>query len=291
MKTLRELHQQAREEKWAMPHFNFSTIDQLYALVETAHTMRSPLVVGLSEGERKAVGLRQAVALIQSLRDQGMCVFLNADHSHSKESAFEAIDAGFDSIHIDLSKEEYEKNKQDTQEVVEYARSRNSDIEVEGELGYLVTDSSKVYTDTIEIPEDSYTQPEQAKEYVDYTQVDRFSPVFGNLHGIAANTPQIRFDIVQSIRAIVPAHITLVVHGGSGITDTDFQTIVQSGFSNAHISTEIRLAYAQALRKALNEDPDEIAPYRFVKKAQEAIQDVAREKILLFGSKDAIAQE
>jgi len=291
MKTLRELHKQAREEKWAMPHFNFSTIDQLHSLIETAHSMRSPLVVGLSEGERKAVGLRQAVALIRSFREQGKCVFLNADHSHSKESAFEAIDAGFDSIHIDLSKEEYEKNKQDTQEVVEYARARNSDIEVEGELGYLVTDSSKVYTDTIEIPEDSYTQPEQAKEYVEYTQVDRFSPVFGNLHGIAANTPQIRFDIIESIRKVVPEHITLVVHGGSGITDVDFQHIVRSGFSNAHISTEIRLAYAQGLRKALNEDPDEIAPYRFVKQAQKALQDVARKKILLFGSDNTIAQE
>ena len=288
MKTLRELHKQAREEKWAMPHFNFSTLEQLKALIDVAVELKSPFVAGLSEGERKAVGIPQAIALIKSFREQGVTIFLNADHSHTKESAIEAIDAGFDSIHIDLSKEDYEKNKQDTKEVVEYARSKNPEIEVEGELGYLVTDSSKVYDEVVEIPEDSYTQPEQAKEYVEFTGVDRFSPVFGNLHGIAANTPVVKFDLVEKIRSVVNEEVILVVHGGSGIVDEDFKKLVQSGFNNAHISTELRIAYTEALRKELAEKPDEVAPYKYSEDAKEATKKIAGEKIKLFGSDGAL---
>lgn len=284
MKTLRELHKQAIEEKWAMPHFNFSNIEQLKALVEIAGELKSPFVAGLSEGERKAIGLRQAVSLIRSLRSEGVVIFLNADHSHTKESAIEAIEAGFDSIHIDLSKEEYEKNKQDTKTVVEYARNKSPKIEVEGELGYLMTDSSKIYKEAIEIPEESYTQPEQAKEYVEYTGVDRFSPVFGNIHGIAANKPVVKFDLIEKVRSIVNPEVILVVHGGSGIGDEDFKKLIQKGFNNAHISTELRVAYTEALRKSLKENPEEVAPYKYTSEAKEATKKAAAEKIKLFGS-------
>lgn len=288
MKTLKEYHKDALEQRWAMPHFNFSNLDQLNALVEIATELKSPLLAGLSEGERKAVGLNQAVALVRSFRAQGHVVFLNADHSHTKESAIEAIDAGFDSVHMDLSKEEYEKNTRDTRAVVEYARSKNEEIEVEGELGYLVTDSSKIYKDEIAIPEDSYTQPDQAKEYVEATGVDRFASVFGNLHGIAANTPQVRFDLVEKIREAVGEHITLVIHGGSGIVDSDFQKLIQYGMTNAHINTEIRIAYTEALRKELQEKPDEIAPYHYIGQAKEATKKTAGEKIRLFGSDNTL---
>ncbi len=284
MKTLQELHNQAIKEKWAMPHFNFSNLEQLKALIEISNELKSPFVAGLSEGERKAIGLKQAVSLIKSLREEGFTVFLNADHSHTKESAIEAIDAGFDSVHIDLSKEDYEKNKQDTKVVVDYARNKNPEIEVEGELGYLVTDSSKIYSETIEIPEDSYTQPEQAREYVEYTGVNRFSPVFGNIHGIAANKPVVRFDLVEKIRSIIDPDITLVVHGGSGIVNEDFKKLIQSGFNNAHISTELRVAYTNALRQELKNKPEEVAPYKYTEMAKQATKQIAGEKIKLFGS-------
>ena len=289
MKTLKQYHHEARQQKWAMPHMNFSNLEQITALVEVATELQSPLVVGLSEGERKAVGLRQAVALVKSFRAEGRVVFLNADHSHTKETAVQAIDAGFDSVHIDLSKEEYEKNTHDTKEVVEYARMKNEEIEVEGELGYLVTDSSKIYEGEIAIPEDSYTQPDQARSYVRETGVDRFASVFGNLHGIAANTPQVRFELVEKIRDSVGENITLVIHGGSGITDDDFRKLIQCGMTNAHINTEIRVAYTAGLRKELQEKPDEIAPYHYVGYAKEMMKEVVRAKIRLFGSDGKIS--
>ncbi|MEX0916878.1 MAG: class II fructose-bisphosphate aldolase, partial [Candidatus Spechtbacterales bacterium] len=197
MTTLKEWHTRSIAEKWAMPHFNFSNLEQLHALVEAAREAQSPLVLGLSEGERDAVGLAEAVALVSVARADGYPIFLNADHSRSPETAKAAVDAGFDSVHIDLSKESYEENIAGTKEVVEYAKAKNADIEVEGELGYLATESSKVYKEEVVIPEDSYTQPEQAIEYVAKTGVDRFASAIGNLHGIAANEPKLRFELVE----------------------------------------------------------------------------------------------
>ena len=210
--------------------------------------------------------------------------FLNADHSRSFESAQQATDAGFDSIHIDLSKEEYEKNTQETKQVVEYVKSKDPNIEVEGELGYLVTESSKMYDEEIEIPEESYTQPEQALEYVSKTGVDRFAPAVGNLHGIAKNEPHLRLELVQNIRSLVPAEVVLVLHGGSGISDQGFTSMIQNGFSNIHINTELRVAYSNALRKALAEQPDEATPYKYAKPAKQALVEVAKAKIQLFGA-------
>lgn len=272
-----------------MPHFNFSNLEQLHALVEAAAELKAPVVLGLSEGERDAVGLAQAVALIRTFREAGHTVFLNADHSRSVETAKAAVDAGFDSVHIDLSKESYEDNVAGTSEVVAYARAKNPDIEVEGELGYLATESSKIYKEDVVIPEDSYTKPEQAVEYVAATGVDRFASAIGNIHGIAANEPNLRFELIEELRRVLPDTITMVLHGGSGIADADLQKAIELGLNNAHVNTELRVAYTEALRASLAEEPEEVAPYKYVQAAKEATKRVAAENIRLFGAENRIA--
>lgn len=272
-----------------MPHFNFSNLEQLHALVEAAAELKAPVVLGLSEGERDAVGLAQAAALIRTFREAGHSVFLNADHSRSVETAKAAVDAGFDSVHIDLSKESYEDNVAGTSEVVAYARAKNPDIEVEGELGYLATESSKIYKEDVVIPEDSYTKPEQAVEYVAATGVDRFASAIGNIHGIAANEPSLRFELIEELRRVLPDTITMVLHGGSGIADVDLQKAIELGLNNAHVNTELRVAYTEALRASLAEEPEEVAPYKYVQAAKEATKRVAAENIRLFGAENRIA--
>jgi len=288
MATLKEWHARSLEEKWAMPHFNFSNLEQFHALVEAAREVKAPVVLGLSEGERDAVGLAEAVALTASARVDGYPIFLNADHSRSPETAKAAVDAGFDSVHIDLSKESYEDNIAGTKEVVEYAKSKNESIEVEGELGYLATEASKVYEEVVVIPEDSYTKPEQAVEYVRSTGIDRFASAIGNLHGISANEPKLHFELVKELRRVLPANLTFVLHGGSGITDEDFKKVVALGFNNAHVNTELRVAYTDALRRALAESPDETTPYKYVEGAKKATADVAIHHIELFGAQGRV---
>ena len=106
----------AREEGRAIGHFNFAELSQLNGIIDAVRELGVPVLLGTSEGERKFVGMAQAVVLIRSFREEGLAVFLNADHCKSVESAKEAVDAGYDSVHIDLSKESFENNLRGTKD-------------------------------------------------------------------------------------------------------------------------------------------------------------------------------
>jgi fructose-bisphosphate aldolase, class II len=290
--TLAQLHERALKEHWALPHFNFSSLAQLHGIMDAVAEARTPVAIGTSEGERKFVGLAQAVYLRDSFRfEYGLPVFLNADHTRDVALAFAAVDAGYDSIHIDLSKLPLEKNIEETKRVVAYAKGKNPDSNIEGELGYIVTDSSKVYKEVVEVPPQSYTKVEEAVRFVEETGVDRLAPAVGTLHGIAANKPIINFELVKALRAALPDRLALVLHGGSGVADEDLRRVVQEGFNNAHISTELRVAYTAALRATLAAKPDEVAPYHYLSEARLKTAAVARQKIELFNAVGVMAAD
>lgn len=285
---MQDLHQRAFKEKWAVPHFNFSSLPQLHGIVEGALALKAPVLLGTSENERKFFGLKEAVAIVKSLREKGAVVFLNADHCHSVESAKEAFDVGYDSIHIDLSQKSFEENVKGTKQVVEYIKSKRPEVEIEGELGYLVTSSSKVYKEEIAIPEESYTKTKEAIKFVQETGVDRLAPAVGTIHGIAANIPHLRFDLVEELRKALPDTVALVLHGGSGVGDKEMRRVIEMGCNNVHISTELRVAYTNALRKELKEHPDETTPYHYLKESQNAVKELVQEKLKLFGTANRI---
>src|SRR3989338_8988978 len=147
MKTLSEILLQARKNNLAIEHFNISNLEQLRAIMEAAKRFNAPVMIGLSEGERKFVGLKQAVAMVKSFKEEyGLPIFLNPDHSHSVESAKDAFDAGFDSVHIDLSKLSFKQNINGAKEVVDYVKSKNPEVSVEGELDYLRGESRVIFS-------------------------------------------------------------------------------------------------------------------------------------------------
>src|SRR3989338_8026298 len=162
MKTLSEILFQARKNNRAIGHFNISNLEQLRAIMEAAKNFNAPIMIGLSEGERKFVGLKQAVALVKSFKEEySLPVFLNPDHSHSVESAKEAFDAGFDSLHIDLSKLPIKENIEGTKKVADYVKSKNPEVSVEGELGYL-RGESRGQKESIKIKTKKFTKPQEA---------------------------------------------------------------------------------------------------------------------------------
>ncbi len=282
--TLKEILNQAREEKWALPHFNISDAVTLAGICEAAKELRSPLLIGTSESEKKFIGLRQAVAMIKTYQEEyGIPIFLNADHHRSLSSAEEAVNFGYDSIHIDLSSGNLEDNIQSTKEVVKYAKSKSTDISVEGEVGYLMTESSKIYKEIIEIPPESLTKPEEAERFVKETGVDRFAPAVGNLHGIAANIKKLDIERIKNIRASV-GEVALVLHGGSGTPNEQIKDAIEAGINNIHINTELRIAYSEALRKFLNENSEETTPYKFFAPVIQAVKEKSAEKLQIFGS-------
>ncbi|MEK7567261.1 MAG: class II fructose-bisphosphate aldolase [Patescibacteria group bacterium] len=285
MKTLKEYLAEAGQNGTALGHFNISNLVQLKGVISAVKKAGVPVMIGTSEGEVDFIGFKMARAMIDAAKEEtGLAIFLNADHFHSFEKAKEAIDAGYDSVLIDCSKMPYEENLDITRRVVEYAKSKNPEISVEGELGYLVTDSSKIYKEKIEIPPESLTKPEEALKYVNETGVDRFAPAVGNLHGIAANEPKLDFELIKKLRAVLPSDCAMVLHGGSGIPDDQMREAVKLGFNNVHVSTEIRVAYVDALRKMLAAAPEETTPYKLYKPVIEAVAVKVSEKLELFGS-------
>jgi len=279
---LNEILLKATKQGWSTGHFNISNLEQLKGIVAAAKELQSPLLIGLSEGERKFFGIKNAVSLIRSIRQEtGLPIFLNPDHSHSVESAKEAFDAGFDSVHIDLSSRPLEENIRGTKEVVDYVKSKDPDVSVEAELGYLRGESKK--QENIEIKEEDLTKPEEAAEFVEKTGIDRFSGAYGNIHGIAAQMPKLDVERIRAIRSILPEKICMVLHGGSGISDDEIKEAISAGIANIHINTEIRIAFTEALRQAL-EGNDETTPYKYLEPAVAAVKQKAEEKLRLFGS-------
>ena len=286
--TLSEILLSARKNNQAVGHFNISNLEQLRAIMEAVKNFNVPIMIGLSEGERKFVGLKQAVALVKAFKEEyGLPVFLNPDHSHSVESAKLAFDVGFDSVHIDLSKLSLEENIKGTKEVVDYVKSKNPEVSVEGELGYL-RGESKIQKEKITIKPEDLTKPEEAKEFVERTGIDRFAGAYGNSHGISLDEPVLDIERIMAVREALPENVAMVLHGGSGIPDDQIKEAIKAGISNIHVNTEIRTAYADALRKFLIENPEESTPYKILAPSVEAVRIKVEEKLKLFNSVNRI---
>ncbi len=285
MKTLKEVILEADKQKIAIGHFNISNIEGLWGIFRAAKGLNLPVIIGVSEGERDFIGLAQVVALVTSLKEEfNYPIYLSADHTSSFERAKEAIDLGFDMIVFDRSELSLDDNIAETKKCVDYARSVNPNILVEGELGY-IGKSSKMLEEIPEgvaIEEGSITNADEASKLVKESGVDLFSPAVGNLHGMLkhAPNPRLNIDRIKEIREATG--VPLVLHGGSGLPDTDFWAAIKAGVSVIHINTELRLAYRDALRDFLQNYPEEIAPYKIMKGAIGAMKDVTEKRLKLF---------
>lgn len=285
MKTLKQCVLDAREKKVALGHFNISNIEGFWGVFRAAQSLDLPIIIGVSEGERDFIGVPQVAALVKATREEyDYPIFLNADHTYSVERVKEAIDAGFDSVIFDGAKLSFEENVKMAKECVEYARACDREVLVEGELGF-IGQSSKILDEIPEgvlLDESSLTDPAKAKEFVELTGVDMLAPAVGNFHGMLRGGVDPKLNI-ERVKAISEATgIPLVLHGGSGNSGDDFKQAIANGVSIVHINTEIRVAYKQGLQIGLTENPDEVAPYKFLKQSVKAVQDVVTDKLREF---------
>ena len=281
--TYLETIKQAQEKKVAIGHFNISNLETLKGIMEAAKELNVPVIIGVSEGERDFIGIPQVVALVRSYRDTGSTVFLNADHTYSFERVKEVVDAGFDSVIFDGAKLSLDENIKITKQCVEYAKAKNPNILVEGELGYIGTSSKLLdaIPEGASIGDAMLTTAEDAKRFVLEAGVDLFAPAVGNIHGMLKNAPEPKLNIERVKEISDAVKIPLVLHGGSGNTIYDFQNAIKNGVSIVHINTEIRVAYKEALKKAMNES-DEVAGYKLAEGAVLAVKELVKEKLQVF---------
>jgi fructose-bisphosphate aldolase, class II len=183
MKTLREVLGEARQNEVAVGHFNISDLAGLKAVFESARALRVPVIVGLSEGERDFMGVREAAAVVKVLHEKyDFPIFLNADHTHSLASAEDAARAGFDSIVFDRSELPFAQNISETKRAVEALKAINPSILIEGEIGEIGT-GSEIHE---EAPQGlTLTTAEESREFAAATGIDILAPAVGNTHGLS----------------------------------------------------------------------------------------------------------
>src|SRR6202789_2333256 len=285
MQQLRNLLEEAQSNGVAVGHFNISDWILLKAVYASAQELKVPVIVGASEGERAYLGVAQIAALVRSLREEpSLPLFLNADHTHSLDSAIAAAKAGFDSIVYDLSALPFEENVKQTRQAVEALKSINPAILVEGEIGNIGT-GSEIHESMPDQSKDLST-PEEAKQFVESTGVDILAPAVGNTHGMLQTMVQgsvkKRLDLAR-IREIKRATGSLLtLHGGSGTEDHDLEEAIAAGINIIHINTELRVAWRRGLEEAFEKNPREVVPYKLLPIAEESVKQVVLARLRLF---------
>lgn len=281
MQTLREALEDARSKRIALGHFNIADSNMFRAIKQAAKKSGMPAVVGVSEGEREFLGVREAVALVAAARLDGVELFLNADHTHTIDKVKEAIDVGFDSVIFDGSHLPFEENVKQTREAVTYAKASGRDVLIEGELGMIGSGSEVLDAPPADIDKD-LTDPQQAALFARETGIDLIAPAVGNMHGVLRSGALQKLDTHRIEEIAEATGLPVVLHGGSGSSDADFVASAKAGAALIHISTDLRVAYRKGIEQGLQQLAEEVAPYKYIGPGTVAVESLVEKFIKLF---------
>lgn len=282
----RHLMQRARAQGFAVGAFNIDNQETLIAIARAAQKLNSPVLVEVSEGEVKAMGLENVRDMVDNYKEEyGVEMFLNLDHSPTVEASKRAIDVGYEFIHIDISQANRDASDEEiiakTREVVEYAKFTGALVESEP---HYFAGSSNVHDEAIDYEEikKTFSTPEGARAFVDATEIDTFAAAIGNLHGKYPVPKELDLELLRQIREAIPGNISL--HGGSGTPAHYFEEAARIGVSKVNINSDMRYVFRKTLEKVLADHPNEYAVVKLMPEVYEAVQAVVEEKIHSFGS-------
>ena len=295
--TSTEMFKKAYEGKYAVGAFNVNNMEIIQGIIEAAKIEQAPLILQVSAGARKYASHIYLMKLVEAaVEDSGLPICLHLDHGEDFEICKACVDGGFTSVMIDGSKHSFEENIELTKRVVEYAH--NKGVVVEAELGKLagVEDAVKVAA-----ADATYTDPDQAVEFVERTGVDSLAIAIGTSHGAYKfkGKPELDFARLEKISNLLPS-FPLVLHGAStvipsfveecnkyggqldgaqGVPEDMLLKAGTFGVCKINIDTDLRLAMTASVRKHLAEHPGDFDPRQYLKPARQAIQDMVAHKI------------
>ncbi len=256
---------------YAIPAFNVCNMESAQAVAEVAGEKNVPIIISVSEGAGKYAGYDYIKAIVEvASKKYSNDIALHLDHGKSFDACKAAIDAGFTSVMIDASHLSYEENIAETKKVVDYAHERN--VTVEAELGKIIGTEDMVHSDT-----ESFTDPEEAKEFVSRTGVDSLAISIGTAHGVnkSIKTPVIQYGVIENVHNAIP-ELPLVAHGSStvpakwvelitkyggeikksqGIAEADIEKMSKSAICKINMDTDLRLAHTAGVREDLALNP------------------------------------
>lgn len=295
--TSTEMFKKAYNGKYAIGAFNVNNMEIIQGIADAAKEEQAPLILQVSAGARKYAKHVYLIKLIEAaLEDSGLSICLHLDHGEDFEICKSCVDGGFTSVMIDGSKYPFEENIALTKKVVEYAHERG--VVVEAELGRLagVEDNIKVSGKSA-----TYTDPDQAVEFVERTGVDSLAIAIGTSHGAYKfkGDPQLDFERLETISNLLP-DFPLVLHGAStvlpefvakcndfggqisgaqGVPEEMLLRAGTMGVCKINIDTDLRLAMTASIREHFAKHPSDFDPRQYLKPAREAIKNMVKHKI------------
>ena len=301
--TTKDMFEKSMKEHFAIGAFNVNNMEIVQAIVKAAADENSPIILQASSSAIKYAGIEYLKKMIESALDEyDIPLALHLDHGPDFETCKMCIDNGFSSVMIDGSKYDFEENIALTRKVVEYAHSKG--VVVEAELGKLAGIEDDV---NVSASDAMYTDPDQAKEFVDRTSCDSLAIAIGTSHGAYKfkGEAKLRFDILANVKQKLP-NTPIVLHGAStvipelvemcnkyggdipgakGVPDEILHEASISGVSKINVDTDLRLAMTAAITKTFAEDPAVFDPRKYLGNARTLIEEVVKHKIRdVFGS-------
>ena len=301
--TTKEMFEKSMKEGFAIGAFNINNMEILQGIVDAASKQNSPVILQASSGAIKYARIKYLMKMVEAATEEtNIPIAIHLDHGPDFETCKMCIDNGFTSVMIDGSKYSFEENVALTKKVVDYAHSKG--VVVEAELGQLAGIEDDV---NVSESDAKYTDPDQAKEFVERTGCDSLAIAIGTSHGAYKfkGEAKLRMDILKAVKEKIP-NTPIVLHGAStvipelvetcnkyggdipgakGVPDEILHTASVSGVSKINVDTDLRLAFTGEIRKVLAENPSAFDPRKYLTPAREKITEVVEHKIKdVFGS-------
>ena len=301
--TTKEMFEKSMKEHFAIGAFNVNNMEIIQGIVDAAKEENSPVILQASASAIKYARMNYLMKMIEAATEEtNVPIAIHLDHGPDFETCKMCIDAGFTSVMIDGSKYDFEENVALTQKVVDYAHERGVVVEAElGKLAGIEDDVNVASSDAM------YTDPDQAKEFVDRTGCDSLAIAIGTSHGAYKfkGEAKLRFDILQKIKEKLP-NTPIVLHGAStvipelvetcnkyggnipgakGVPDEMLHEASMKGVSKINVDTDLRLAMTAEIRKVFAESPEVFDPRKYLTPAREKIKETVKHKMRdVFGS-------
>lgn len=263
----------AQREGYAVPAFNIHNLETLQVVVETASEMRAPLIVAGTPGTFSSAGTENLLGLAAAMaRHYNHPLAVHLDHHEKLEDIQSKVVAGARSVMIDGSSLPFDDNVALVKSVTAFCH--RYDASVEAELGRLGGQEDDL---VVEDNDARYTNPAQARDFVELTGIDSLAVAIGTAHGFYHAEPRLDFARLADIRAVV--NVPLVLHGASGLPAADIQRAISLGVCKVNIATELKAAFSAGLKRYFHDHPDASDPRHYMQPAKAAMKEVVRQVI------------
>ncbi|MDD2225140.1 MAG: class II fructose-bisphosphate aldolase [Candidatus Shapirobacteria bacterium] len=277
MKTLRQLLTEYRATGKAIPAFNIDTFEIYQAVEDSVKETGLPCIVQLSTGEDKFIQAERLFVLVKKAQLDGLPIYLNMDHASDQIRLEKLISLGFDMVHFDGSKMDYSTNLETSQKFIHILKNHYPHTLFEVEFNHINL------VDT-EVSKNSFTDPNQAYEFMTQTSADLLAVSIGNLHGVSLKLPEtIDLNLLTKIKNKIPEDRFITLHGGSGISPDQITQAIQLGVVKININTELRIAFNQSLAKIYSKEVSQKI-YDNFSPAIDELKNIIKSKLLLFST-------